>query len=78
MPDENDIDWEKVEEVALALLSLTLHDHCRVWKGLDWDLMDHLHKRGWILDPKGKAKSVVITEEGRALAQTFFEKHFVR
>jgi len=25
-------DWDKIEEVALALLSLTLHDGCRAWR----------------------------------------------
>jgi hypothetical protein len=39
-------DWTKIEETALALLSLTLHDGNRVWKGLDWDLMDRLRARG--------------------------------
>lgn len=70
---------EKLHEVALALLSLTLHSdglHTRAWKGLDWDLMDALCDRGWIHDPKGKAKSVVLTDEGVRLAQEFFEKHF--
>lgn len=68
-------DWRKVEEVALALLCMTL-DGARAWKGLDWDLMDRLHERGWILDPKNKAKSVVVTEEGQEKAQEFFRKHF--
>ena len=39
-PDE--IDSDKLAEVALAILSMTLHDGGRVWKGLDWDLMDLL------------------------------------
>ena len=55
-------DKDKVDEGALALLYLTLHDGCRAWKGLDWDVMDRLHEKGMIRDPKGKAKSVVLTE----------------
>ncbi len=39
LPDE--IDQDKLAEAALAILSLTLHGG-RVWKGLDWDLMDLL------------------------------------
>jgi hypothetical protein len=31
-----DIDTDKLAEAAIALLSLTLHDHGRVWKSLDW------------------------------------------
>lgn len=70
-----EIDWEKLEEAAFAILCLTLHGG-RAWKGLDWDLMDRLHQRGWILDPKNKNKSVVITEEGEQLAEQLLEKHF--
>ena len=77
MSDEN-VDWDKVEEVALALLGLTLHDERRVWKGLSWDITDRLHERGWMFDPKGKAKSVALTDEGLKLAEEFFLKHFVR
>jgi Domain of unknown function (DUF6429) len=74
----NDIDTDKLAEAALAILSLTLHDGGRVWKGLDWDLMDLLHEKGWILDPRSKAKSVVLTEEGERLAQEFLQKYFGR
>ena len=49
----------------LALLRLTLHDGRRAWKGFDWDSMDRLHKKGWISDPVGKARSVAFTD-GRA------------
>ncbi len=79
MPSSNlpdDIDHDKLAETALAILSLTLHNGGRVWKGLDWDLMDLLHEKGWILDPRSKAKSVVLTEEGERLAEEFLRKHF--
>ena len=71
------LDKQKLCEAALALLSLTLHDG-RVWKGLDWNLMDLLFDKGWIADPKSKAESVVLTEEGERLALEFLRKHFVR
>lgn len=74
LPD--DIDRDKLAEAALAILSLTLHDGGRVWKGLDWDLMDLLHEKGWIVDPRSKAKSVVLTEDGERLAREFLRKHF--
>lgn len=66
------VDTEKLAEVALALLSLTSftdHGQIRAWKGLDWDLLDLLHERGWIHDPKGKARSVVLTEAGHRLSE---------
>jgi hypothetical protein len=76
LPD--DIDRDKLAEAALAILSLTLHDGGRVWKGLDWDLMDLLHEKGWIVDPRSKAKSVVLTEDGERLATVFLDRHFGR
>lgn len=79
MPLPDDIDREKLLEVGLAMLYLTSWGDkhgARAWKGLNWDLMDALHEAGWISDPKGKAKSVVLTDEGRALAEKFFRKHF--
>lgn len=75
------IDTEKLAEVALALLSLTSftdHGEMRAWKGLDWDLLDLLYERGWILDPKSKARSVVLTETGHRLSEQAFAKHFVQ
>ena len=74
-----DFDRDKAEEVVMALLFLTSfddHGFTRAWKGHDWDLLDGLHRRGWIHDPKGKAKSVVMTEEGRARSQELFERYF--
>jgi hypothetical protein len=74
-----EVDQEKLEEVALVLLSLTLHEHVgatRAWKSLDWDLLDALHRRGWISDPASKAKSVVVTAEGQAAARDLLERHF--
>ena len=70
------VDADKLAEAALAILSLTLHDDGRVWKGLDWDLMDLLAEKGWIVNARSKAKSVVLTEEGEHLAAEFLRKHF--
>jgi hypothetical protein len=73
------IDQQKLAEVALAILSLTASDDTgivRAWKGMDWDLLAVLHQNGWIGDPVGKQKSVVFTDEGKELAIGFLEKHF--
>lgn len=73
------IDDEKLAEVALAILSLTAHKDMgavRAWKGMDWDLLGLLHEKGWIEDPVGKQKSVVFSDEGEKLATQFLEKHF--
>lgn len=79
MPLPPNLNHDKLSESALAILGLTaFHDHQRVraWKGMDWDLLDVLYKKGWIEDPKGKAKSVVLTTEGAQLAQEILRRHF--
>jgi hypothetical protein len=60
-----DIDTDRIDAALLALLLLGLHDGSRVWKTFDWDAMNRLHDKGMISDPVGKAKSVVLTEEGQ-------------
>ena len=62
-------------DLALALMYLTLHDGQRAWKGLDWEVMDHLHERGFISDPRNRAKSVVLSDEGVARAKAMFEMY---
>ena len=67
---------EKVDEVVLALLYLTLHENVRAWKEHDWDSMNRLHEKGLIENPKSKVKSVVFTDEGLKEAGRLFKKHF--
>jgi hypothetical protein len=70
------LDTDKIDDAALALLYLTLHDGVRAWKGMDWDVLDRLHEKGMITDPVGKVKSVVFTEEGLERAKALFEAMF--
>jgi hypothetical protein len=73
-------DQNKVDDMVLALLALTMHGNSygtRAWKGHDWDTLDRLHSKGYISDPKGKAKSVVMTEEGEKRSLELLEKFFV-
>jgi hypothetical protein len=49
-----DIDTDKLAEAALAILSLTLHDNGRVWKSLDWDLMNLLEEKGWLVEARSR------------------------
>lgn len=69
-------DHQKVDEVVLALLPLTLHDVNRAWKGFDWDTLDRLYEQGWIENPRNKAKSVVLTEEGLKRSAQLFQQYF--
>ncbi len=77
-----DYDQDKVDEYTLALLYLVSHDRseglgARAWKGFDWETMNRLYDKGLIHNPKGKAKSVVMTEEGYLKAENLFIEHFV-
>jgi hypothetical protein len=72
----NNYDQNKVDEIVLALMQLTLHDSYRAWKGLDWEVLNRLYEKGWIDNPRNKTKSVALTEEGMAQSASFFEKYF--
>jgi hypothetical protein len=68
-------DKSKVDEMILALLYLTSSQDqfaTRAWKGLDWEAMDRLHKKGFISDPKVKTPTVVLSEEGAKLSKELF------
>jgi len=70
------LDNDKIDDATLALLFLGLHDGARAWKGFDWNVMDRLYEKDYICDPKGKAKSVVFTEEGLKRAERLLEELF--
>ncbi len=73
------INETKIDDTVLALLQLTAHrdgSATRTWKGHDWDVMDRLHQKGWISDPKGKAKSVLFTDKGLKRSEELFESMF--
>jgi hypothetical protein len=72
------IDEQKIDEVVLALLYLTLHEERRAWKSFDWNSMNRLHEKGFIGDPIGKTKSVVLTERGLAEAERLFKALFTK
>ena len=70
---------EEIDEAVLALLHLNAFEDrgiVRAWKGMPWEALDRLHECGLILDPKSKAKSVVLTEEGRRAAEGAFRRRF--
>jgi len=69
-------DQDKIDDAVLALLLLGYHDNVRVWKSFDWDAMDRLAEKGFISEPRGKAKSVVLTEDGEARARELFARMF--
>ena len=73
------VDWDKVDEVTMALLKLTSfteHGYTSCWKTHGWAVMNRPHEKGWIQNPVSKAKSVGLTQEGVRQAEALFEKHF--
>ncbi len=70
---------DKVDETALALMYLTTFKdgiaYCS-WKGLDWDILNRLHEKGLISDPKSKAKSIVLSDKAVKMSEQLFKKHF--
>ena len=78
-----DFDEDKIDEYTLALLYLVAHERheelgARAWKGFDWDTLNRLYEKGYISNPVGKSKSVVMSEEGFLRSKELFERHFVR
>jgi len=74
-----EIDYDKIDETVLALLHLTSFTEqgvTRAWKGHDWDALNRLHEKGVISDPRSKAKSVALSDEGVKRASELFERLF--
>lgn len=72
------LDTDKIDDAALAILSLTLHYGTQVWKGVDWDITNRLHDKGLIEDPRHKAKSLTLTPEGLERARAILEQEFTK
>ncbi len=71
-----ELDTEQLDRAALAILSLTLHDENRVWKGIDWAITDRLHEKGLVHDPVGRTKSLALTDESLAVAEAALKEFF--
>jgi len=70
------LDNDKSDRAVLALLCLGLHDVDRAWKGFDWKVMNRLHEKGFVSDPRGKAKSVAFSERGLIEARRLLQELF--
>lgn len=71
-----ELDIEKLDRAALAILSLTLHDGHRVWKGIDWEITGRLFEKGLVHNPVGRAKSLTLTDEGLEVAEAALKDLF--
>jgi hypothetical protein len=75
------IDKDLIDEAVLGLMYLTLHQvggMSRAWKSFDWEAMGRLHAKDFILDPVGKGKSVVLTDEGKKRSEAAFHRLFAK
>ncbi|GJG89773.1 hypothetical protein tb265_49540 [Gemmatimonadetes bacterium T265] len=67
---------KRPQELALALTYLGVHDGQGTWKGSNWGVMEGLWNAGLISDPKGRAKSVWLTDDGLAPSEAMFREYF--
>jgi hypothetical protein len=78
-----EFDNDKIDDDVLALLYLTAFKEkkdwpWRTWKGHDWEAMNRLCEKGYISDPKNKAKSVTLSDEGYVKAKQLFEAKYAK
>jgi hypothetical protein len=76
-----EVNEDKIDDMVLALLSLTTFEakpRLRAWKGQSWEVLDRLHRKGYISDPATKAKSIILTEDGEKRSQALFQKYFTK
>jgi hypothetical protein len=75
-----DYNRDKVDDATLALIYLVTWQEdrlgARAWKGFEWDTLGRLFEKGYIGNPVGKAKSVVVTPEGLSRSKALFEQYF--
>ncbi|WP_070885484.1 hypothetical protein J3Q00_07335 [Pseudomonas sp. D2-3] len=69
-------DDQKISEVVLALLGVFEFENGRIWKRIEFSVMDELFEKGYITDPKGKSESAYLTEEGMQLANNLQKSTF--
>ncbi len=74
-------DQDKVDEMTLALLYLVTTKRpdeigAKAWRGFDSNTIERLCQKGWIDDPKSKALSLHLTDDGFMKSELLFRKYF--
>ena len=70
---------KKIEEAVLALLyacSVQERGARWSWKTYDWNVTQSLFEQGFIDDPRGNRKSVLLSAEGEKIGKSLAEKLF--
>ena len=73
------ISEKKLGEAVLALLYACSFDEQgvrRSWKTYDWDITQRLFEQGFIDDPRGNRKSVLLSSEGEKCGKALAERLF--
>ncbi len=76
-----EIDEEKLDEVVLALLYVTKFKdgpNTRSWKSYAWSILNRLHEKGFIDNPKSKSKSVVLFESTEVDGEKLIKRYFAK
>jgi len=68
----------RIDDVVPAPSRRRLHAERRAWKGFDRGALERRQRQGLIGDPVGKAKSVVLTDEGLARSAALLETLFAK
>jgi hypothetical protein len=75
-----EFDKDKVDDMYLALLYLTSSTDkygTRAWKGIDLNVLNRLHQKGYISDPGEKGPTLQLSREGAERSKKLFEEHFL-
>lgn len=59
-----ELDTDKIDDAALALLILTLHYSNHVRKGIDWEITDRLYEKGLIHNPDRQSQISDVDRRG--------------
>ena len=71
-------DPQKLQDLTLALLGALCSPEGQVWKRHDFGVMDALHERGLITNPRSRNESVWLTEDGMAQAKMLAAHYLAR
>jgi hypothetical protein len=77
--DLSAISDKKIEEAVLALLYIYSVEERAArwsWKTYDWDVTQRLFEQGFIDNPRGTRKSVLLTPEEKKVGKALAEKLF--
>jgi hypothetical protein len=75
-PNPPSYDDQKIEDAVLALLGTFEFEQGRAWKRYDFAVMEALHAKGLITEPRGRSESIHLTEEGMRRAKELADRLF--